>query len=457
MKKKFVALMAVLFIVPFLTGCGNDSKGGGGAVTTDLVASGTVEHGSFLTLTHNLSRDDLTFTGQFLKGSYIYDYTEYSDYFGEGYVMIGDPVVFTTAKTYSVSTTTMTSGKTLFAYNDVNNSYYGNFLISGEGTAVPVVFNSSNTSYISATAMKNDNVLIAYRDGGNSGAGTLKIYDSAGNLKFGPSVFENGNANDISATTMTNGKVLIAYSDIGNSSYGTFYICNWTGGIITLLSSPVVFSTDTTSNISATPLTDGNVLIAYTNYNSGANTGGFVIYNSSGTLVYGPTVFSSSSTGGISATTLGNGNVLIAYSDGISSKGTFKIYSPSGTLVSGPTVFWGVSTSTIYANALSNGNVLIAYQDWGGDSYGTFEVYNSSGDAVTGPVVFESANTQNICATNMPNGNVLIAYTDAVNSYSGNYVVLTGKSLKLEEVNSNEVRLWNCTGETLDLKLFVNQ
>ncbi len=368
--------------------------------TGSLNVTGTVASGSYLFLVHDLSQDDLTFTGQFLKNDNIYNYTDYADYFGAGITELGECKEFTDQSTTSISTTTLTNGNVFIAYPYSGNS--GTFVIydtSRNRVAGPTIFDSAVTAQISTKTLTNGNIFITYRNYSNSGYGTFVIYDSSGSLVVGPTVFESASTDDISVTTLHNGNVFIAYRDDGNSSYGTF-----------------------------------------------------VIYDSSGSLVAGPTVFESAMTLEISTTTLPNGNVFIAYHDGGNSGyGTFVIYDSSGSLVVDPTVFEYESTSYISTTLLASGNVFIAYRG-GGFGYGTFVIYSSTGSLVAGPGVFENRSTAYISTTLLINGSILIAYDDDGN---GTFTILAEKSLKLQKISPNVVRLWNFTGETLDMTLSI--
>ncbi|MBN1496117.1 MAG: hypothetical protein JXA07_05070, partial [Spirochaetes bacterium] len=145
--------------------------------------SGTIAPGEYLALAHNLDRNDLTFTGQFIKDGFIYDYTDYQDYFG--------------------SVMAERTGATVFA--------------------------SGMANYNSATTMIDGNILIAYE---GSGGGEFVIYDSSGNPVAGPTVFMSDTIEYISATALNNGDALIAYQDYSNSHYGTFVIYNSAGSLV---------------------------------------------------------------------------------------------------------------------------------------------------------------------------------------------------------------------------------
>ena len=136
-------------------------------------------------------------------------------------------------------------------------------------------------------------------------------------------------------------------------------------------------------------------------------------------------VFNSDNTQYISCITLANGNVLIAYQDYNNSRyGTFVIVSPDGSIVKSETVFNGGATSYISSTTLGNGNVLIAYLDGGNSNYGTFVIVDQSGNIVKNETVFNSGPTAYISCTTLANGNVLIAYRDDNNNKYGTFVIV---------------------------------
>jgi len=128
----------------------------------------------------------------------------------------------------SSALTTLTNGNVLIAFHGAAGGGEALFAIydSVGGLVTSGNLNQGDSaSGLSTTSLTNGNVLIAYRDDTNSGYGTFVIYDSAGNLVKSETVFNSGDtsySSKISATTLTNGNVLIAYRDDTNSGYGTF-------------------------------------------------------------------------------------------------------------------------------------------------------------------------------------------------------------------------------------------
>ena len=192
-KAKLTLLISIL-IFTIIISC---SLADGTKYITSLSTNGAIEPTGYLSLKHNLNRNDLTFTGQFLKNGYIYDYNEYKNLFSDdSKVIIKNPVIFNNAGTIVISATTLDNGNFAIAYRDANNSNYGTFIIlDNEGNTVvsSKVFEQAATTYISATALTNGKALIAYRDVGNSNHGTFVIVDGAGSTIIGPTEF-SGNS-----------------------------------------------------------------------------------------------------------------------------------------------------------------------------------------------------------------------------------------------------------------------
>ena len=246
-------------------------------------------------------------------------------------------------------------------------------------THQPVVFESAATAYISAVSLSDTKVLVAYRDNGNSPFGTAIVLTINGTgITVGtPVVFESASTSYISAVSLSDTKVLVAYRDNGNSSFGTAIVLTINGTGITL-GTPVVFESAGTIYISAVKLSDTKVLVAYSdNGNSSFGTAIVLTINGTGITVGTPVVFESATTTYISAVPLSDTKVLVAYSDnGNSSYGTAIVLNIDGTSISPGDAypFCAASTSYISAVKLSDLSIFVAYQDGGNGSYGTSQI-----------------------------------------------------------------------------------
>ena len=243
------------------------------------------------------------------------------------------------------------------------------------------------------------------------------------------SVFESASTYYISATVLSQTNVLVAYQDSGNSSYGTAVVLTISGTTITV-GTPIVFDTVFTTSVSAAVLSQTSVAVAYRK-GDGTNYGKAVVLTISGTTITAgtPVAFSSANAQYISALALSQTKVLVAYNDvGNSNYGTAVILTISGTTITVGTavVFESASSQYISAVVLSATGVLVAYYDGGNSGYGTAVVLTISGTTITvgTPIVFESASSQFMSAVAISAKSVFIAYRDVGNSNYGTAIVL---------------------------------
>ncbi len=415
--------------------------------SSSLNVSGTIAPGSYLALVHNLNRNDLTFNAQFIKYGYIYNYSDYSSLAGQ------------------------------FVYTKVNS----------------LTFESALVTYVASAVLTNGNIVAAYRDGGNSNYGTWVICDQSGNTVYGPEVFEYAATSYISVSALTGGGFVIGYVDEGNGGYGTYAVFNANGSP---QGSANVFRSASSSWITTTPLLNGGFAIA-------SNDGNVYFYNASGTLTGGPTSigFGAQMMG---SCTLSSGNIVQVYYAGGPNNG-FTIFTPSGTIARSHTAVNGSNADFMSVAALPNGNFVITYM-FSGTYY--FSIYDASGGSVRTGVSFGSTSGYpstkvvsigngkfaTLCSNNyfielsifsltgefivkksmmylmndgaysifkyslqgLDNGSFSIAYAAQSTGY-GTLGIYTLAHLALQKVDSNEVRLWNFTDETLEMMLSVDQ
>jgi antitoxin component YwqK of YwqJK toxin-antitoxin module len=349
-----------------------------------------------------------------MKGSLGLDMTQFVEKVSETTFNAGD----TYSSSGNVSIAHFPNGNILIAYQDVGDSYYGNFVIydsAGNLVKSETTFKAALISWPSTTTLQNGNILITYGVNFPS-KDNFVIYDSAGNEVVSETTYNEGGTQHPSATTLTNGNILIAYRDLGDSSYGKFVIYDSAGNLV---KAETTFSA-TTSIPSVATLTNGNVLIAY---NANSN-GYFIILDSAGKEIVSETIFNVGSVYTPSLKIFNNGNILIAYRDGGgSSYGNFVIYDSAGNLVKAETTFNSGTTTALSTTNLTNGNILIAYQDWSSSS-GNFVIYDSAGNLVKSETTFHASSIGNyLSATTLTNGNVLIAYIDSGDSNYGKFVI----------------------------------
>ena len=360
-------------------------------------------------------------------------------------ISFGSSVVFESGNTELISATfDSTNNKVVIAYQDYNNSQYGNVVVGTvSGTSItfdsPTIFNSAGTYYTSAVYdSTNNKVVIAYMDNGNSNYGTAAVFSITGvsiPSVGSATVFESGFSQYVSGTyDSTNNKVVIAYQDQDNSSYGTAVVGTVSGSSITF-GTPVVFDSADISGISATFDSSNNkVVIAYMDSGS-SDRGEAVVGTVSGTSIsFGtPVVFESGGAGVYNPRITFDSNsnkVVIIYA----LKNNFYGHGIVGT-VSGTSISFGSSTtftnyyfgpySTVFD---SSNNKIVAIGKNESNSTGACYVGTVSGTGISfgSLVTFKNSNLYQISGTfDSSNNKVVIAYRDTTNSNYGTAIVGT--------------------------------
>ena len=148
---------------------------------SSMNVSDSVANGSYLSLVHNINRNNLTFTGQFLKDTYIYDYTDYEYIAGKGITVKNVFSNFTAAPPSILSTTCLSGGNILIAYRDEANNNTGTFQIfnsTGSRVAGPTVFDGENTYFLSTAALPGGGFIIVYNNSTSAEYhGTFRLFD----------------------------------------------------------------------------------------------------------------------------------------------------------------------------------------------------------------------------------------------------------------------------------------
>ena len=147
-------------------------------------------------------------------------------------ISFGTPVVFKSSNSYAISATYVGSSKIVVAYFNQGGTGAG-MVIVGTVSGTSITFDGSGEVYLNVGTTENiaatydsanDKVVIAYTDNSNSYYGTLSVGTVSGTtVSIGTTiVFESAQSSHIAgAYDSANEKVVIAYSDSGNSSYGT--------------------------------------------------------------------------------------------------------------------------------------------------------------------------------------------------------------------------------------------
>lgn len=304
-----------------------DGISGGSLSVNSLIAPG-----SFLSLKHNLNRDNLTFIAQFIKDGYIYNWNDYQTY---------------------------------FATELLNNPYY-----------------DYSSPYNDLLRLSNDNFIIAYIV--NSSTGVIDCYSSDGSKLYTKwNVFEGSlqQSPKMTLTLQKNNTFIITTGITGTYSYndqGYFYIFDEAGNTVkdkTMITPTSINITD----IDAASLDNGTFIVVYRNKDEGYR-GEFIIFSEDGVnIINGPVVFSSNMAGTeLGVKKLNNGNIIIY------DNSSFIIFDQTGsTIITGRTEYCSSPSGSSYLTVLNDNNFVIAYREYDspGSSFynGKFVIYNESG------------------------------------------------------------------------------
>ncbi len=454
-----------------------------GVNAISLNESGTISPGQALVLQHNLGRDDLTFTGQFVKNGFIYDYSEYRELFssfstkhekttffdfyssGSSYAQTATTGIndndMVVAYSWDDSTNSYVDLK-IYAYNPVNDQWAQSGGTINLGQINNPVYASEP---IAATTLNDGNFVVVHIDPYLSDYYFYyDIYTPGGSQVYSNTVYDADKqyTDTISVAALQNGNFVVAYDTNVIWNYGYFDIYYSYGGSVTTLNR-LGYDVDYVDDISVTPLNNGNFVVVYNEGGGDYPQGWFDIYESNGNPVsQNNAINDGSDLDFMSVATLANGNFVVAFFDAGTSDGVFEIYNPSGNRITDPVTFHtGDEIYETSITSLSNGKFVIAYEYYDGVTFsyiGRYKVYDSTGNTVWYEGKFYDGDIEKIATTELRNGTFNILYVDAVDGYYDGYFNVYSEALiVLEKVDSNTVRLWNYTDETLEMMLSVDQ
>ena len=402
------------------------AAGVGGGGTHDFVASGAISNGDVVVLNSDGTVSVVATTPD----------------------SAGTPSVFNTHTTETASAFDSLNSKVIIAYRDTYNSYYGTVVVGTvSGTTIsfgtPVVFESAETSYISITFDSNSNkTVIAYRNDSTTYGTAIVGTVSGTSIGFGSSVVFNSASTYpfVSSSTFdtNSNKIVLGYRDIGNNSYGTAIVGTVSGSSITFGTPTVFNASGITISIKAVFDSNSNkTIFCYRDF--GNNSYGTAIVGTvSGTSIsFGSSsVFSSATTSVISASFDSNSNkVVVGYQDGGNSNyGTAIVGTVSGTSIGfgTPVIFESDPISDVSLVFDSGANkIVISYSDTANSTYGTAIVGTVSGTSISfdAPAIYESAAVYWLSSTFDSNSNkTVIAYQDSGNASRGTAVTFQTSS-----------------------------
>ena len=184
-------------------------------------------------------------------------------------ITLVDTVVFESANTSYISVCKVDTNKALVCYTDVGNSAYGTAcVLSYNGTdeltaGTPAVFESATTTHISVCQLDTDKAIVCYRDDGNSYYGTANVLtvsgtDVAGNT---PYVYDSRRSDNNVVVQVATDKAVVINSCVADGYNHTCILSVSTTTISSTTAS--IFSTNYSSQSSATLIDTGKILVCY--------------------------------------------------------------------------------------------------------------------------------------------------------------------------------------------------
>jgi hypothetical protein len=438
-----------------------------GENAVSLNTRGAIRPGGYLRLSHNLNRADLTFTGQFTKSGFLYDYHQYADLFaGSGDMTTYPPeIVFDESAVDHLAAATLTNGNVVVVYADGGSRNHATFaIIDPSGTVVvePAEVSAGAAEDATVAALHNGGFVMAWSE---FAASYFALYDAAGQPQLADP-FSFADATEYpAAVALSDGSFAIAFYDV-ELSQTLFLVADGEDGSI--LQAPATdFPIEPTicEYLSATAMPDRGFVVAYQYVPGEIGTGAYraVEYNEDGSFwdaggQAGQFDLSTVEATHVSAATLADGSYAIAYQayNGEMYSGNFDIYTDDGVSIADDVLSSRGETTEISIAPLDDGAFAIAYRDVTAGA-GRFAIYSRWGSEVSAPQSFASDDVGTVAATPVSDRVFAVAFADAGAGDRGTIVFGGPHALLLQKVTNNEVRLWNRTSETLELLLSVDQ
>ena len=231
--------------------------------------------------------------------------------------------------------------------------------------------------------------------------------------------FEDDVASNIDTALLSNGNVVIAYTDGGDSNYGKFIIYDGE----TIVKNETQFDSVSTNQI--TVITSGDRFII--SYADGADgmTPNFIIYNNSGIEQVSKTELNNTNANYLSSSSLGSDKIVFIFSDSTASKGSYVIYDNAGNYISGAIVF---NVGSIYSPSvveLGNGNIALTYGTLS-DNWNKVDIYNVTDNSLVANVdtTFTRASNDNqIESARINDTHFIMQFIDLENLDIGRYQI----------------------------------
>lgn len=195
--------------------------------------------------------------------------------------IFGPQAVFCSGTTSSASMCNIDATRVLICYADSNDGNYGKAVIgsvSGDTIsfgAVTTFLSGGAASQIKVIALSPTNAIVCYQDGSASEHGLVRVCSISGtDITWGNTAefySSFGNFAALDATRIHTSGFVVVYKDNVDSEHGKSRVGIFDGTNISFGSVTDFFSTGIATNIAITSTTSAQVIVAYTDGNSGNN------------------------------------------------------------------------------------------------------------------------------------------------------------------------------------------
>ncbi|HPV41665.1 MAG TPA: right-handed parallel beta-helix repeat-containing protein [Spirochaetota bacterium] len=298
-----------------------------------------------------------------------------------------------------------------------NNNY---FYMSG--LKAETTFTTNNMNYLSSTTMKDGNILIVYQDNTDSHKANYKVFNNESWTVEHQGTLPIADILCITVKSLPNGNLFFAYNGWNAPRNGRFMVINpmdWN-----VVKEDTSFNTCTTGPLSTLVLPNGNILIAFDDYDVSQEK--FIVMNPEDwTIVKSETVINNTEAWFISAELLHNGNIIFFYGGHAPCTGRIKIINPDDWSIELPeTAIIAENTIGVSVSILANGNILLVYSNLNQGKYCIIDRDDYSTITLN---TFHTSAMFEVASTVMQNGDIVISYDDTADAQQGKYIVLSPK------------------------------
>jgi len=425
---------------------GADGEDGQDGADGSAILSGTIDPGSFLSLTHGLGTGNLVYQGQFIKNDLIYDHSLYPLLFGPEYGPATELATGTDLDS-DVDAAVLENGTIALLFNDEGRIYVMVVDAAGAEVVAPIDLGGFDQSRDLA-ALVGGGFVAAWND--NSDAFFVVQFDDLAEQvgDMGHSV--HSDVERVEVEGLAGGGFVIAYST--GESGGTGTSVEVRSGADVVEAGPVLLTPEETFSLVSLP-GGGFGVLARDSFPDGDGSGDAVSYFTldADAVLLGELTLAEDYSLEMDTAAAPNGSVLLAFEYGGPDAMAYAVVDEAGTLISPPTLLSAHEPDAVAAGVFADGDFALFV---GEDDTNVMELFviGSTDGALRAPA--------NVVGVVSPDDGrrAVLTFGDAKvtlleSAYPGNRIAMTEVSkgyLELRRVSDEEVQLHNFTPEALD-------